>query len=151
MLDVKGETRAARLKRLKAGTAQQMEKRSAPTRRPKIGSPIPSISILSYYALPAQRSGSMLPFEPASRMCRISVCKSEPCMLQPKRMDKTLRKYTSFDEAKADEYRYWQSRPAHERMAAVSEITQELYAMKGAVPDVPRLQRTLVHVKRPQS
>jgi hypothetical protein len=71
-------------------------------------------------------------------------------MLQPKRMDKTLRKYTSFEEAKADEYRYWQSRPAHERVDAVSEITQELYAMKGAVPDVPRLQRTLVHLKRPQ-
>jgi len=34
-------------------------------------------------------------------------------------MDKTLRKYTSFDEMKADEYRYWQSRPAHERMDAV--------------------------------
>lgn len=64
-------------------------------------------------------------------------------------MDKTLRKYTSFDEAKADEYRYWQSRPAHERMAAVSEITRELYAMKGAVPNVPRLQRSLVHLKRP--
>ena len=27
-------------------------------------------------------------------------------------MDKTIRKYTSFDEAKADEYRYWDSRPA---------------------------------------
>jgi hypothetical protein len=77
-------------------------------------------------------------------------CKNSPCMLQPERMDKTIRKYTSFDEAKADEYRYWQSRPAQERMAAVSEITQELYAMKGAVPDVPRLQRALVHLKRPQ-
>ena len=66
------------------------------------------------------------------------------------RMDKTLRKYTSFDEAKADEYRYWQSRPAHERMDAISEITQDLYAMKGEVPDVPRLQRTLVHLKRSQ-
>jgi hypothetical protein len=71
-------------------------------------------------------------------------------MLQPKRMDKTLRKYTSFEEAKADEYRYWQSRPAHERMDAISEITQDLYAMKGEVLDVPRLQRTFVHLKRPQ-
>jgi hypothetical protein len=24
-------------------------------------------------------------------------------------MDKTIRKYTSFEEMKADEYRYWQS------------------------------------------
>ena len=79
-------------------------------------------------------------------------CNSQPSMLQPKRMDKTIRKYTSLadlDEIKADEYRYWQSRPLHERMAAVSEITQEQYAMKGEVPDVPRLQRTLVRFKRP--
>ena len=29
--------------------------------------------------------------------------------------DKTIRKYTSFDEMKADEYRYWPSRPAKYR------------------------------------
>jgi hypothetical protein len=51
---------------------------------------------------------------------------------------------------KADEYRYWQSRPVHERVNAVSELTQEHYAMKGAVPDVPRLQRTLVRFERAQ-
>ena len=33
-------------------------------------------------------------------------------------MDKTIRKYTNFDEMKADEYRYWQSRPVHERVQA---------------------------------
>ena len=65
-------------------------------------------------------------------------------------MDKTIRKYTSLDEMKADEYRYWQSRPVHERMAAVSELTLAMYAMKGAAPDVPRLQRTLVRIQRPQ-
>jgi hypothetical protein len=32
---------------------------------------------------------------------------------------------------KADEYRYWQSRPVHERMDAVEEITLATYAMKG--------------------
>jgi len=66
------------------------------------------------------------------------------------RMDKTIRKYTSLDEMKAEEYRYWRSRPVWERMAAVCELTQEHYAMKGAAPDVPRLQRTLVRVQRPQ-
>jgi hypothetical protein len=35
-------------------------------------------------------------------------------------------------------------------MAAVSEITQEQYAMKGEVQDVPRLQRTLVRFERTQ-
>ncbi|MGO9262617.1 MAG: hypothetical protein ACLQU1_41000 [Bryobacteraceae bacterium] len=71
-------------------------------------------------------------------------------MIQTDWMDKTIRKYTSFEEMKADEYRYWQSRPAHERLNAVSELTEELYAMKGAAPDVPRLQRTVVHFQRPQ-
>lgn len=63
-------------------------------------------------------------------------------------MDKTIRKFTDFDELKAEEYRYWQSRPVHERVNAVSELTQEHYALKGAVADVPRLQRTLVHFER---
>jgi hypothetical protein len=63
-------------------------------------------------------------------------------------MDKTIRKYTDFDEMKADEYRYWQSRPVHERVNAVSELTQEHYAIKDAAPDVPRLQRTLVRFER---
>jgi hypothetical protein len=63
-------------------------------------------------------------------------------------MDKTIRKYTDFDEMKADEYRYWQSRPVHERVAAVSELAQEHYALKSAVLDVPRLQRTLVRLER---
>ena len=66
-------------------------------------------------------------------------------------MDKTIRKYASvseLDKIKAEEYRYWQSRPVHERTEAVSELTQALYAMKGAGPDAPRLQRTLVRFER---
>ena len=69
-------------------------------------------------------------------------------------MDKTIRKFTSLaalDEIKAEEYRYWQSRPVHERTDAVSELTQEHYAMKGEVTDVPRLQRTLVRFERSRS
>jgi hypothetical protein len=64
-------------------------------------------------------------------------------------MDKMLRKYDSQEDMKADEYRYWQSRPVHERMDAVSELTLAMYAMKGAAADVPRLQRTFVRVPRP--
>jgi len=63
-------------------------------------------------------------------------------------MDKTIRKYASFDEMKADEYRYWQSRPVHERVAAVSELTEEGYKLKGFKPDAFRLHRTLVHFER---
>ena len=62
-----------------------------------------------------------------------------------------MRRYTNFDDMKADEYRYWQSRPVHERVEAVSELTQEQYAMKGEAPDVPRLQRTLVRLQREPS
>jgi len=63
-------------------------------------------------------------------------------------MDKTIRVYHSLDEMKADEYRYWQSRPVHERTDAVAEMILATYAMKGAAPDVPRLQRILVHLQR---
>ena len=69
-------------------------------------------------------------------------------MVQTERMDKTIRKYASLDEMKADEYRYWQSRPVHERVAAVSELTEEGYRMKGVLPDAFRLQRTLVRFER---
>jgi hypothetical protein len=65
-------------------------------------------------------------------------------------MDKTIRIYASHKEMKADEYRYWQSRPVHERMDAVAEITLATYAMKGAAPNVPRLQGPLVVLQRPR-
>ena len=67
-----------------------------------------------------------------------------------KGMDKTIRKYASHKEMKADEYRYWQSRPVHERMDAVSELTTAAYALKGMAPDVPRLQGPVVRLPRPQ-
>lgn len=69
-------------------------------------------------------------------------------VLQTDCMDKTVRKYRNFDEMKTDEYRYWQSRPVHERVAAVSELTVEGYTLKGFKPDAFRLQRTLVHFER---
>jgi pyridoxine/pyridoxamine 5'-phosphate oxidase len=65
-------------------------------------------------------------------------------------MDKTIQIFGSLEAMKADEYRYWQSRPAHERMAAVAEMTRAVYAMKRANPDVRRLPRTLVCLQRPQ-
>ena len=49
---------------------------------------------------------------------------------------------------KADEYRYWQSRPAYERVAAVAELTEEGYKLKGFKPDAFRLDRTFVHFER---
>jgi len=69
-------------------------------------------------------------------------------MLQKERMDKTIRKYANFGDMKADEYRYWQSRPVQERVDAVSELTEEGYKLKGFKPDAFRLHRTLVHFER---
>ena len=67
-------------------------------------------------------------------------------------MDKRITIYHSHDEMKASEYRYWQSRPVHERMDAVEEITMAAFAMKGLdwETDVPRLQRPLVCLQRPR-
>ena len=62
-------------------------------------------------------------------------------------MDMTIRKYGSHKAMKEDEFRYWQSRPAHERIAAVSELTTAAYALKGMV-DVQRLQGPLIRVPR---
>ena len=63
-------------------------------------------------------------------------------------MDRNIRIYDSHEEMKADEYRYWQSRPVHERMTAVAEITLATYALKDTTPDVPRLQRSLICLQR---
>jgi hypothetical protein len=65
-------------------------------------------------------------------------------------MDPVVRTYASLKEMKADEYRYWQSRPVQERMNAVSEMTSAAYAMKDKGHNVQRLQRTLVCLQRPQ-
>jgi hypothetical protein len=78
----------------------------------------------------------------------------DPAYGKPKRMDGapvTIRKYTDFDEIKADEYRYWQSRPAHERLEAVDEMIETAYAFKGwkIEPDAPRLQRPFVRLPVP--
>lgn len=42
----------------------------------------------------------------------------------------TIHKYTDFDEIKADEYRYWQSRPVHERLDTAAELSMMGYQLK---------------------
>jgi hypothetical protein len=59
-----------------------------------------------------------------------------------------IRRFASLDAMKADEYQYWQSRPAHERLAATSQISTETYRIKDATTNVSRLRRTLSHLKR---
>lgn len=64
-------------------------------------------------------------------------------------MDKTIRRFR-IEEKRTAAIRDWQKLPASERLKAVMELTLEGYRMKGMVIDgVPRLQRTLVRIKRP--
>ena len=58
----------------------------------------------------------------------------------------SMTAYKDLNQMKADEYAYWQSQPGHARIAAISELTTEQYAMKGQ--HVRRLQRTLVRLKQ---
>jgi hypothetical protein len=53
----------------------------------------------------------------------------------------TLRRFDSFADKKADEYRYWHSRRVHERVTAVSELSIEGYTLKGTLPRYPGLRR----------
>ena len=68
-------------------------------------------------------------------------------------MDRTqrfpIRRFTSFDAMKSDEYQYWQSRPPWERLAATSEISTGTYRTKDPTMDVSRLRRTISRLKRP--
>lgn len=61
----------------------------------------------------------------------------------------TSRLYTSREEMKSDQYHYWQSRPAHERMDAVTELTTQVFLMKGANPVVQGFRGPVVCLQRP--
>jgi hypothetical protein len=52
------------------------------------------------------------------------------------------------DEIRAEEYRYWHSRPIHERMAAVSELSSAMYGPKHDESEVPRLDKTFARFER---
>ncbi len=64
-------------------------------------------------------------------------------------MDLTIRKLASFEEAKDEEYRYWQSVSPSERLAAAWQLSIEQYRMKGIEPDGTRLRTTAVLSQRP--
>ena len=66
-------------------------------------------------------------------------------------MDKTVRKFSSFEAVKDDKYRYWQSVPPAERMKAAFQLSVDQYRMKGIMPDGSALKRSLVRVEYPRS
>ena len=65
-------------------------------------------------------------------------------------MNKTIRKFSSHEEQKAEVYRYWRSRPLAERFLAVWDATAHAYAFKGikydptrrSTPTLTRIERT---------
>ncbi len=64
-------------------------------------------------------------------------------------MDKTIRKFASFEEMKDAEYREWQALSPQARLDAAAELSMMLYQWKEAGRDVqPGLQRTLVRIQR---
>ncbi|MHB1743203.1 MAG: hypothetical protein ACYCRE_00360 [Acidobacteriaceae bacterium] len=64
--------------------------------------------------------------------------------------NRSIRWITDRKEQDAETYRYWQSRPAYERMEAVAEIVRDAYYMKGIDLDAQRPQRTLVRIQQTQ-
>ncbi|MBI4578819.1 MAG: hypothetical protein HY718_03900 [Planctomycetes bacterium] len=65
-------------------------------------------------------------------------------LLNDVRMDKTVLKLGKLTDP-PDDYEYWQTRPLHERLAAVELMRQIAY---GYDPATERLQRLLEVVKR---
>jgi hypothetical protein len=63
-------------------------------------------------------------------------------------VDKSIRKFSSINDMKAEELRYWQGVSARERMQAVLDITLQTYRFNGGLRDVSRLQRTVVRIQR---
>lgn len=67
-------------------------------------------------------------------------------------MDKTIRRYSSLEAMKADEYREWQKLLPRERLDAAAELSIAAYCMKEPPKNVPaRLQRTLVRLQQPEN
>ena len=63
-------------------------------------------------------------------------------------MDKTITHFGSIQATRTAAIRDWQRLPASERMKAVTDLSLELYQMKGLVTDdIPRIQRTLVRIQ----
>lgn len=65
-------------------------------------------------------------------------------------MDKTVRKFESFQDAKNEEYLYWQSVPPAARIEATFQHSVDMYRMKGIEADGQGLKRTLVRFERPR-
>jgi hypothetical protein len=57
-----------------------------------------------------------------------------------------IRRSSSLDAMRAEEYAYSQQRAAHERMAAVTTLSKEDFGLKGELPDGSGLRRSFFRV-----
>jgi hypothetical protein len=65
---------------------------------------------------------------------------------------KTMQRFSSPSEQKAEIYRYWQSRPIAERFMAVWDASLTAYALTGITYDPTRRSKaTLTRVQRTRS
>jgi hypothetical protein len=63
-------------------------------------------------------------------------------------MDKTVRKFASFEEMKDEEFRYWQSVTPAERFAAGHQLSVEGYRAYGYSADGAELKRFAVRIEQ---
>ena len=63
-------------------------------------------------------------------------------------MQKTLRKFTSFEEMKDEEYRYWESVTPAERFAVGHEMSIEGYKAYGYTADGTELKRVAIRFQQ---
>ena len=63
-------------------------------------------------------------------------------------MDKTIRKFSSFEEMKNEEYRYWHSVSPAERFAAGHQLSVEGYRAYGHSADGAELKRVAVRIQQ---
>ena len=63
-------------------------------------------------------------------------------------MDKTVRKFASFEEMKDEEYRYWQSLTPAERFAAGHQMSVEGSRAHGYSADGAELKRVAARIEQ---
>jgi len=66
-------------------------------------------------------------------------------------MEKTLRKFASKEESRAETYRYWRGRSDAEVFDAIAEFSEQMwnswYKMHGITPNVERSDRSLTRIQ----
>ena len=61
--------------------------------------------------------------------------------IDPQAARSTMQRFDSFAYIKADEYRYWDLGPMHERLTAICEFSIDGYRLTGILPRVSGLRR----------